>query len=399
MEPIAPRPFDLDRIEPDPDPDAEPILTITFLLELPHCIRVADAVFLVSDRGEGWPGWSPDAMGHMADMAPLPEGVEPRYRIALNQARVEGRIPLGAAELAFPDWDGAASYSDQAQPEAERRQELRSSALVSIYTRLVETPFDKEGEHETIEWLSRRYDEALAVLNQYLVILAALNDEWHISSISRIELPRVAPWKLNLRPTPDGWAESSGTLDAHSSFRDDLPDERPEEELMAAVEIIHQYRAGRVPFFDWIELYQSAEHHLGSGRNAQSVISASTATEVLINTLFRVLWDAKELDPENLEGVLECGFKNQLTVHLPKFLDQGLDLDDEDSPVGSWHRDCYLLRNRIVHEGHKPTSGEAFDSKVATGEFARWIGAALEGDPRLAGVKSFLQARPPSRSA
>ena len=68
-------------------------------------------------------------------------------------------------------------------------------------------------------------------------------------------------------------------------------------------------------------------------------------------------------------------------------------------PAGGWHRDCYLLRNRIVHKGHKPTSGEAFDSKVATGEFARWIGAVLEGDPRVADVKSFLQARPPSRPA
>ena len=71
----------------------------------------------------------------------------------------------------------------------------------------------------------------------------------------------------------------------------------------------------------------------------------------------------------------------------------------EAGPAGGWHRDCYLLRNRIVHKGHKPTSGEAFDSKVATGEFARWIGAVLEGDPRVADVKSFLQARPPSRPA
>ncbi|HEX5610777.1 MAG TPA: hypothetical protein VFX45_11890 [Solirubrobacterales bacterium] len=396
MEPVTPRPFELDRIFPDPE--AEPILTVTFLLELPHCIRVADAKFLISDWGDGWPGWSPDAMGYMADVAPLPEGVEPRYRIALNQARVEGRTPLRAAELAFPDWEGAASYSDQGETEAERSHELRSSALVSIYARALETPFGNEDEHEVVEWLSRRFDEALALLNQYLVILAAMNDEWHISSISRIDLPRLAPWKLNIQPAADGWVGPSGTLDAHATLRDDLPDIRSQEELMAAVEIIHEYRAGRVPFFDWIELYQSSEHHLGSGRNAQSVIAASTATEVLINTLFRVLWEAKDLDHEKLAGVLDCGFKNQLVSHLPKFLDQELALDDEKSPAGIWHRDCYLLRNRIVHKGHKPTSGEAYDSKIATGEFARLIGAALEDDPRIADVKSFLRARPPSKS-
>lgn len=392
MEEITPREFDPDRILPDPN--AEPILTVTFLLELPHCIRVADATFLISDRGEGWAGWSPDAMGYMAELAPLPEGLEPRYRIALNQARVDGGVPLRAAELAFPDWEGAATFSGQ---EPQGPSELRSSALVSIYSRMLETPFGDGNQGEIVEWLSRRLDEALVLLNQYLVILAAMNDEWHISSISRIDLPRVAPWKLDIQPTPEDWTSVSGTLDAHSTFRDDLPDERSAEEVAAAVTVIDEYRAGRLPFFQWIELYQSSEHHLGSGRNDQSVIAACTATEILINTLLRLLWVAKELDSEKLPGVLSAPFRNQITHHLSKFLDEDLNFDDDSAPPGRWHRDCYLLRNRVVHGGHKATSGEAYDSKVATGDFARWIGRALSDDPRTNDIKELLQARPENR--
>lgn len=195
------------------------------------------------------------------------------------------------------------------------------------------------------------------------------------------------------------WSSPSGTLDVHATIRDDLPAERPEEDVVGAVNIIHEARAGRVPFFQWLELYQASEHHLGSGRNDQSVVAACTATEVLVNTLFRVIWAAKELDSEKLAGVLSSGFKNQLQDHLPRFLDQDLDLADESAPPGRWHHDCYRLRNRIVHEGHKATSGEAFDSKVSTSAFARWIGAALSEDPRTNPIKALLQARPPSSPA
>lgn len=57
MEPLTPREFDPNQIHPDGD--AEPIVALSFLLELPHCLRIDDLAFLVSDRGGSWPGWNP----------------------------------------------------------------------------------------------------------------------------------------------------------------------------------------------------------------------------------------------------------------------------------------------------------------------------------------------------
>lgn len=90
MEEITPREFDSDRI--NPDADSESIATLTFLLELPHCLRIDDLVFLVSDRGGSWPGWSSDAIGHMAGIsAPVPEeDLRPRFRVEVKQIRVDG---------------------------------------------------------------------------------------------------------------------------------------------------------------------------------------------------------------------------------------------------------------------------------------------------------------------
>jgi hypothetical protein len=386
------RKADPDLIEPEAD--AEPILTVTFALELPWSLRIADIAFLVSDSSEGWPGWGPDAMGDLAGMPPLPHGRQPRYRAELSQATVSGARPLAAVESSFPDWQGFPARNED--PNEEPR-ELRSAVLLSIYCKVSETPLiEEEPQEDIIEWLSRRLDEALEFLNRYIVILGALNDEWHISSVSRIDLQRRIPWELSMNPAPQGWHDPSGTVDAHVHWRDDLPEERPQEEVMAAVELIHRYRAGEIPFFDWIELYQAAEHHLGSGRNAQAVIFSTTAIEVLINSLFRVTWALLEKDEAKLPGVLECGFKNQLNAHLPRLLEDRLDLRDPELPPGRWHRDCYLLRNNIVHKGRKPSAPEAMNAKLATRAFAGWIGANLKPDPRTDWIKTFLQA--PKRS-
>lgn len=391
MEPVT-RKADPDLIEPKAD--AEPILTVTFAFELPWSLRIGDISFLVSESSEEWSGWSPDAMGAIAEMPPLPQGRQPRYRVEIGQAKVCTGRPLAAAEQSFPQWQGFPSRAEDQDEEAEK---LRTAVLLSIYCRALETPLvEDEPEEDTIEWLSRRLDEALAFLNRYLVILGALNDEWHISSISRVDLQRWIPWQLSMKPAPETWQDPSGLLDAHVNWREDLPEERPEQEIMAAVELIHRYNAGEVPFFDWVELYQAAEHHLGSGRNSQAVIFATTAVEVLVNTLFRVVWVLLEKDETRLSGVLECGFKNQLTAHLPRLLDSDLDLSNTESPPGRWHRDCYDLRNDIVHKGRKPSSPEAMDAKLATRAFAGWIGANLKPDPRTDWIKAFLQA--PKRS-
>jgi len=318
MEGITPREFDPNRISPDED--AEPIVALSFLLELPHCLRIDDVAFLVSDRGGTWPGWNPDAIGYATGMSmPAPEDdLKPRFRVEVKQTRVNGWVPLRAAEQAFPDWQMVERPRRPSGATVRGANELRSVVQITIYDLASKTPLaqgqtDAEHfEHEIAEWMSRRLDEALSFLNQYLVILGGMRDEWHISSLSRIDLPRDTPWKLNLFPTPEGWICPSGTVDVHSTLRDDLP-------------------------------------------------------------------------------ALKAPFRNQLTELLPKFLDEALDLEDESLPPGRWYNDCYLLRNRVVHEGQKATAGEAYDSKVATGDFVRWIGKSLSPDPHTEWIRAVSQ--------
>jgi hypothetical protein len=392
MRAVEPRTPDPDRVFPEEG--AEPIVTVTFGLELPFSLRMPELHFVVSRRGPGWNGWGPDEIGHLIDLgAKIPDGFEPHFRIALNQSAVCVPAPLSAAKLAFSDWEG---FGDQGGERGDV-EEVRTSALVSVYTRMLETPLGDGDDRVLLEWLSRRFDDALNLLNDYLVILAATHDEWHISRISRADLPRRAPLRLEIRPTSSGTTSSSSTLDVHATIRDDLPAERETNEVTLAGELIQAYREGRAPFFEWTQYMQAAEHHLGSGRYEQTVIAASTATEVLINIFFREVWEALELEPERLAGVLDCGFKNQLVHHLPKFLAEPVDLDDEEQPPGRWFRDCYQVRKCAVHEGYRPSSAEAMDATLATQAFAAWIGRSLKDDERTTQVKGILQTRPIER--
>lgn len=376
-----------------PDPDhvfpaegAEPIVTVTFALELPFSLRVPELEFVVSRPGTAWDGWGPDEVGHLIDLrANIPDGYRPHFRIALNQAAVSIPAPLSAARRAFPDWEG---FDGNAEDGVE---EERTTALVSVYTPMDDSSLGDGDERGLIEWLSRRFDDCLQLLNDYLVILAAMQDEWHISRISRADLPRRAPFQMEIRPTPSGATASSSTLDVHATIRDDLPPERDTREVLAAVELIQRVREGRAPFWEWVQYYQAAEHHLGSGRYEQTVIAATTAMEVLTSVFLREVWEAMNLDGEKLPGVLECGFRNQLAAHLPKFLTEPVDLDDDSLPPGRWYRDCYSVRNDTVHKGHRPTSAEAMDAKMATRAFVAWIGAAMKDDERTAQIKAILQ--------
>ena len=176
---------------------------------------------------------------------------EPRFQVELKQGTVDGAVPLVAAESAFPEWKDFERPARSPGVTDRGFGELRTVGLITVYCRLGETPLDSDENDdgafgpEVGEWLSRRFDETLSFLNQYVVILAALHDGWHISSISRIDLPRDAPWKLD-RPQMPGRVpveRSMSTPPCETTMRDDLPDVRPEEDVVDAVNIIHEARA------------------------------------------------------------------------------------------------------------------------------------------------------------
>src|ERR1700761_7165316 len=386
-----------------PGPEAEPAFTLSFLFELPHPLRIEDCSFLVSEPGEPWKGWSRRAMAFSADFPDLPIGARPSHTVRIGQAKVRGPLSLDAATRVFRDWDKGVVPARHRWLRLLRlrlsalrgSRETRSAAAVSRFLTIEEFPED--GNFLAHDFLLRQVNDSLGILNEYLVTLAGMTDEWHISSVSRLDVQRYVPFMVTADPPfgPWGqWHDIVRVFDAHPYLQEDLPPDRSRQEVAAAAMAVQVYHSGGHPFFPFVELYQSAEHHLNSGRSAQSVIASCTAAEVFINTLFRVVGEALEADSKKLEGILECPFRNQLEHHLPRLLKVPMNIEDAGSITGRWWQDCYLLRNDVVHKGRKPDDPEAVAAKTATGAFTRWLGQNLKDDPRTDWIHRFAASPP-----
>ena len=177
---------------------AEHVFTVSFLFELPFSIRVEGARFLISASAEPWSGWSAHAMGALAEMPPLPAGVRPTHVIEISQAQILAGVPYQAIRKTFPESHEATNAeraADSTDWDAQTREEFRSVIRVSMFFAVDAVP---DGEGELLEWLARRFDDALELSNQYVVVLAAIHDEWPISSVSRIDLPPDLPYTLRI---------------------------------------------------------------------------------------------------------------------------------------------------------------------------------------------------------
>jgi hypothetical protein len=389
-----------------PAPEAEPAFTFSFLFELPRSLRINDSSFLVAKSGEPWTGWSRSAMAFSSGFPELAAGSRPSHAVRLGQAEVRGPVPLDVATRVFRDWDKGVVPARHRWGRLLRlrlaalrgSREVRSAAAVSRFLTIEDFPED--GNFLAHEFLLGQVNDSLGILNEYLVTLAGMTDEWQISSVSRLDVQRYVPFMVTADPPIGPWGEWHDIVkvfDAHPYLQKDLPPDRPRVEVAAAATAVQAYHSGNHPFFPFVELYQSAEHHLNSGRSAQSVIASCTASEVFINTLFRVVGEALVTDPKKLAGILECPFRNQLEHHLPNLLKVQMDITDAESIAGRWWTDCYLPRNDVVHKGHKPDDAEAVAAKTATGAFTRWLGQSLKDDRRTEWIRRFAASPPPAR--
>lgn len=380
-------------------PEPTTVWTVSFLIELPGNLRVPETKLILGDDAEPWPGWPEESVALLVGEMEIPDHHQPVTVLHFRSATSRGPVILQAADRAFPDWDAVVNGT-----WARRRRHLRlwwhglrgireRHTVVKI-SRFIWRAEDLSDFDQTYEWISRIFDECLAALNEYIVALAAGTDEVQHSALARIDLPHAIPVLVAADPPPQGWADVLSTFDAHATLPIDGEGDRSRGEITQVSEMINRFRSGTFPFFQWIELYQAAEHHLAAGRYMQSVISATTGVEVLVNTIIRASWGLRERDPDKLAGVLDCGFRSLVKQHLAELLGEKIDLDDPETPAGRWYEACYQLRNRVVHEGHKPTSREAYEAKIATGKFARSFSDPLLADMRTRGLGEYLRANP-----
>ena len=121
---------------------------------------------------------------------------------------------------------------------------------------------------------------------------------------------------------------------------------------------------------------------------AAMVVASNTWIETLLVRLAILFNEAVGnpiLNPET--ELIKKGFVRFASCHLgQKFLGGNWDHKSKDTVIGKWLRDCYLLRNKVVHQGHFPVASEAKAAYAASNSLAWCVTrkAAKIADPKLA---------------
>ena len=184
----------------------EEILAHTVIAELPNDLAVPHAGIFAFETGPPWHGWDQASMSRLIGYSrPLDPDRRPQFRITLRRVRVRTQLPLQAAEKAFGDWVSPL-ISRRARLTRRLGYALLSTAglrpyvTVAAITAFLPTVGLPDDVGPT--WTNRRIDQALEVLNEFLVTLGIEANDARIGPIIRGDLPPRIPIVMETQPVP-----------------------------------------------------------------------------------------------------------------------------------------------------------------------------------------------------
>jgi hypothetical protein len=106
-----------------------------------------------------------------------------------------------------------------------------------------------------------------------------------------------------------------------------------------------------------LRLLHGAEGERIAGDPVRAIIDLNTAIEVLVSVTLTEAGRLAGWEEERISRATSwrTGLKRRVRHHLAELLGSGDDLNQKESPWSRWFRGGYLLRNRAVHEGIRPS--------------------------------------------
>jgi hypothetical protein len=366
----------------------EEIIAFTVVLELPHDLGFDNVAVFGFEDGPAWEGWDEASMARMIRFdRELEAGRRPMCRVMLRQTRVRSRLPLQAADKVYSGW---------VLPLLPLRHRvlrrlvyrvaslwgLRETATVAAVTAFL--PSAGTPDTPDPEWVQEQVQDAIAVLNRLLICVGIEGNNPRVGPIYVADLPALVPVIFETQPVATK-RRTGGTFlhPLHQWLPTTLKQDGHFDELQRASDLFRSVQERRTPWFLVLDLTHTARRDGAAGRHESAVIGAATAIEVMAATLVQEVGAIDGWPHARIENVLKAGFRNLLVSHLPGLLRQPVDIDDATTPWGRWWREGYSMRNAVVHEGRKPTEGDAQRAVYAAMDLVAEVGRVLENDPRL----------------
>lgn len=234
------------------------------------------------------------------------------------------------------------------------------------------------------EWLREQFAVVLETLSARLLALGVAVDDHTIGPITEAQLPaEVIGFHGDMRNMQGG--EIRGLKPFRLSLHQHRAGGNDHDDAIIKRAITMADNASEDPFSPALEFLYAARRTYDSGMRSHAVIEAGTAIELLVHRVVFGVELAKGSPPEQIENLLEStGFQNLVCDHLAKHLGVAVKKPYPGSdPLSRWLRVVYKLRNRVAHEGYKPTAQEAFDAIGLTRELIGFVAVTAEHNAQL----------------
>ena len=245
----------------------------------------------------------------------------------------------------------------------------------------------------TSEWVSSQFARGLRHLNEFLVPLSWVSADPRMAPLHPRQLSaRIAGFQTDIGARLHGRRSRREPFllrldEGNSVSGAGLPSRFVDEALQMAPD-----PGTTRPFLPILDFLVAGRGALARGLNAQAVIDATTTIELLVNQVIIEIGpqkDPRRYGGHRLQSVLDAPFKSRVVDHYAKLLGATPDLAAEGDEIGRWWNRCYLLRNRVAHEGVRPSDHDAALAVMESERLNDWTGR------RIHMVVGFLAAAVP----
>lgn len=376
--------------------EASPIAAVSWVLELPRDLGLADDTFSSTGvAGDVPPGWE----GRLDELPEWPgcdfHGI-PRRRLRFRRACVGIGMPTEATDRTFSDLKRMKGLKKLRHSLGLRRLSRRGVKEWKTVCQMTKwyagEEFDAVNESSDSKTpLERGFAELLADLDLWLQAYGLISGDLEIGSIALHDLPPAVPWTIHYKQSPDAPEFAfTGMLPIHDRVPNMVPG-RGNQEAAKEAGIIVATNAETAPAFTAFTLLFQAQASALAGRGRQAVIDAGTAVEALVALVIREALRAESVADTKIASTLNQKWPTVFNQELLKAL--GVSPGEGGAEHSKWWRVHYKRRNQAVHDGLTPSKDAALEMVSDTWDLFDWIGAKARARQDLATLGRSLTVK------
>lgn len=230
---------------------------------------------------------------------------------------------------------------------------------------------EKEAE-KGFDLMSYLFDLCAEKLNFFITSYLVTTKDTSIHQVS-IKMFEVASAFRFINPV--NWNYEVGLF----LFHGNAPYQKPvitSEETQNVIWYANVINQNWNPFILTEELMLNAKRNFATGFYREATIYSQTAFETFVRTLLSEFFKEEGKSESDLNQAFDSnGFMGVLKREFHTRIGGRWDVTDESTELGIWNRDCYMIRNRIIHGGYNPTLD---DASFAIGSADQAIGKILD---------------------